>query len=288
MTISLMAMTRDGLAETDGIRKEYIAPEIFTFPGGEHHLRNVPEFDEPVTWIALVRGSDPNDLVKAALLSEVAGDRDEDFNLLIPYLPAARADRGIPFGASVYADFINVTEPDRVVTIDAHSHVMPGLVGNIVIADHADLVRAATDQPAGHRYHAVIAPDKGAVERAGATAKHLGLDLYRADKKRDFETGEILGIEMVDDLPKSGHYLVVDDICDGGGTFMGLASAIGLPREQLGLWVTHGIFSGKAHLLREKYLNVYTTDSHPGHGRIDVGATVVPVLPTLLRHVERP
>ena len=76
-------------------------PEVFTFPGGEHHLRNLHDFYGPVTWLANVHGADSNDLVKAALLADVARLRGEDFVLLLPYAPAARADRGEPFGARV-------------------------------------------------------------------------------------------------------------------------------------------------------------------------------------------
>jgi ribose-phosphate pyrophosphokinase len=118
-------------------------------------------------------------------------------------------------------------------------------------------------------------------------AADLGVDLYIADKKRDFDTGKILGIEMTEPLPKTGRYLVVDDICDGGGTFMGLANAIDLPKDQLGLWVTHGIFSGNAHLLRDHYRNIYTTDSHPGNNRVGVATMVVPTRSYMFQNLQK-
>lgn len=54
--------------------------------------------------------------------------------------------------------------------------------------------------------------------------------------------------------------LIVDDICDGGGTFVGLAKelrAAGATRVYL--YVTHGIFSKRLPL--EGIDHVYTTDS---------------------------
>jgi phosphoribosylpyrophosphate synthetase len=64
--------------------------------------------------------------------------------------------------------------------------------------------------------------------------------------------------------------LIVDDICDGGGTFLGISDALGSRLRSLGdvggdyilgLYVTHGIFSKGFCDLIEKFDHVYTTDS---------------------------
>ena len=136
---------------------------------------------------------------------------------------------------------------------------------------------------ADNGYVGVIAPDKGAVARAEHVADALHLPLFKATKERDFETGKLSHF-AVEPLPEAGRLLVVDDICDGGGTFCGLAEAAGVGRERLSLWVSHGIFSGKANQLRDYYSTVYTTDSHPGARRADVGAHVTSVLPYLIQH----
>jgi ribose-phosphate pyrophosphokinase len=55
----------------------------------------------------------------------------------------------------------------------------------------------------------------------------------------------------------------VDDICDGGGTFLGLAEATGLPWSRVDLYVSHGVFSKNAlKNLSEKFEYVYTTNSY--------------------------
>ena len=135
----------------------------------------------------------------------------------------------------------------------------------------ADVLRAAGE---ADTYSAVLAPDKGAVERASKAAEALGLPLFTAAKTRDFDTGQLTNFE-VPELPQSGRILVVDDICDGGGTFRGLATAAGIGRDRLGLWVSHGIFSGAAGELTEHFAEIFTTDSHPGARRADVGAHVI-------------
>ena len=250
-----------------------VYPESFQFPGGEWHLRDIPSFpeDEKVTLIADVRGADAVDLLKAALWSNVAGGT-HGFILMLPYLPAARADRGVPLGARVYAKMIGSMDADAVIGLDPHSEMITEEIRNLKIADHHDLVIGAIGND--RLYDALICPDKGAIERTEALAARMGLDVYYAEKHRDFETGKITGIEIPKPPPAHGRYLIADDICDGGGTFMGLADA--LPSDRLGLWVTHGIFSGKADRLRGSFEHIYTTDSHPGHNRVGVATTIVP------------
>lgn len=263
----------------------------FTFPGGEHHLKDIPTtFDDPV-WIADVRGADVNDLVKAALLADVAHQRQEPFVLMLPYLPAARADRGQPLGVRVYADLINSMNPQQVITIDAHSPVSHRYYRNLIALDPTPLAGRAilTVHGPGRSlyYQGVIVPDKGAVGRAESVAAFISdVQVFRAEKDRDFTTGRINSIKMVDELDPTHRYLVIDDICDGGATFRQLAEATGLPKEQLGLWVTHGIFSGQATSLRQHYQHIYTTDSHPGHNRVGCATFTLPVETYMLSYLK--
>ncbi|ALF00378.1 phosphoribosyl pyrophosphate transferase [Mycobacterium phage Archie] len=254
------------------------AAEPFKFPGGELHLKNIlPPMDfDGVTWIADVRGAATDDLMTALLLADHAAQQGQPFVLFLPYLPAARADRGTPFGLRVYADMINNSAyAEHVIVIDPHSPVANRLVRNICPLEPLPLLDRALESQGHWRYDGIIAPDKGARDRAEAVAKNYGLDLYVAEKDRDFVTGQIYEIK-VPNLPKSGKYLVVDDICDGGRTFLMLAHDTFLPKENIDLWVTHGIFSGAATNLRNYYGRIMTTDSHPGHNRVGVATSIVP------------
>ncbi|UVF61248.1 phosphoribosyl pyrophosphate transferase [Mycobacterium phage DuncansLeg] len=251
------------------------AAQKFKFPGGEVHLKNViPEMSGLSYYVADVRGADLDDLMAAGLWADIAHDREMPFVLFLPYLPAARADRGEPGGKYMYAKFVNTFGADQVITIDQHSQLGYNWYDELNDLPLLPLLDRALESQGHWRYDGIIAPDKGAVERANAVAQHYGLDLYVGNKYRDFETGRILKYEI--DVPKSGQYLVVDDICDGGWTFTELARASDLFQSQLSLWVTHGIFSGNAHELRKYYRRIYTTDSHPGHNRVGVATTIVP------------
>ncbi|QNN99429.1 phosphoribosyl pyrophosphate transferase [Gordonia Phage Sephiroth] len=279
MTVHLWAQSLDD--------KELHSIRPFQFPGGEWHITLGELFDQgrDYQWIANVQGASAEDLVVATLLADIAMDRGEDSTLLIPYLPAARADRGVPLGLSVYGGIINAACFTEVVTLDAHNpKAAVREVSGLVNLSPTPLVTATI------QYHdtftGVIAPDAGARQRAADVAKALGVPLVVADKQRDFDTGQITGL-TVPDLDRLGNYLVVDDICDGGGTFMALARATGLPQSRLSLWVTHGIFSGRASDLLDRYYKaVYTTDSHPGSGQLGMYTVKTPTWAYMFRKVQ--
>lgn len=190
-------------------------------------------------------------------------------NLVLPYLPGARQDRSnatgdVLFTASSVADMINSRRFDTVVSVDPHSEVMPSLINNFV-----NYPLSLVYDKLWKGYTGVIAPDKGAKHRAEVAGEVLGKPVFYGSKHRDVSTGKLTGFD-VDSLTLGGHYIVIDDICDGGGTFVGLGEKI---REQgcyADLFVTHGIFSKGTDALKKIYKNIYTTDSRDIHERNDV------------------
>lgn len=235
--------------------------KVFFFPGGEAML----DWQQPTAsvQIAYLRGCSGDELFALAMWNDAVKRYGYNLKtvLALPYLPGARADRGTPFGAKVYADFINSLNLDKVICIDPHSDVAPELYNNLHVVEAADL--PIWGQLQG-RFDGVIIPDKGARDRAEAVADRLGVPTFQASKERDFATGKLSNFSM-EEVRNANHLLVVDDICDGGGTFLGLASAVP-DWVKLSLWVTHGIFSNQAvWKLRERYSEVYNTDSHPGY-----------------------
>lgn len=255
------------------------AATAMTFPAGEAHIKTDTAAGETPVYLYLT-GADANEYLSAAMWIDYAHQGGHQVKALIPYLPGARQDRGNPFGAQVYANLINAMKADEVVTFDPHSPVMPTLVENLrVVSAETVIGRAVSKNLAS--YAGVICPDEGAKSRTAITAEALGLPLFHAAKHRDFTTGKLSGFTC-EELPAQGKFLVVDDICDGGGTFMGLAAATGLGPDRLDLWVSHGVFSGNAPQLREAYGTIYTTDSHPGAANPDVNATITPLISHLI------
>lgn len=257
------------------------------FPAGEQHVKDhAPDTETPLC--VLITGTDMNEYASAGMWIDAQHQRGHRVTALVPYLPGARQDRGRPFGAKVYADLINALGADRVIAVDPHSPVITQLVNNLEIYPIARLLRRSVGTKLAGEwttpYVGVIAPDAGATDRTATVAKALHLPMYQALKHRDFETGKLSAFTC-EALPEEGRLLVVDDICDGGGTFRGLADATGLPKERLDLWVTHGVFSGAADKLRDHFERIHTTDSHPGHARSGVATDIHPLFPTLIGEV---
>lgn len=197
-------------------------------------------------------------------------------HLIFPFALGARQDRlntsgDFLFTAKSIAKEINMRNFPSVTVVDCHSEVMPALIDRCRNVSLASVV-----EPFGKvnlknvKYDGVISPDAGAEKRASAVAKVLGLPLYHAWKKRDVTTGELSGFG-IEDLPAYSRrnaagvpiFLIVDDICDGGGTFVGLADKIKNyhVRCNLDLLVTHGLFSQSFSELYKRFDAIYTTDS---------------------------
>ncbi len=251
----------------------------FQFPAGEAHIKIAEGFnaDDYEFFLADIRGYDPQDYFTLAMWEDVLYKQPGDVKriLFLPYLPGARADRGLPFGAQVYAQFFSNMFIDQIITLDPHSPVAPKEYHNgnqwpsenMTIFPVERIIRkeiqdASSDSKPNNTYQGVIAPDKGSHDRATAAARVMGVPVYFGGKSRDEDTGKLSGFHMEDELPAEGKFLIVDDICDGGGTFLGLAEATGLPKDRLDLWVTHGIFSKGLAPLRPHFGHIHTTDSY--------------------------
>ena len=83
------------------------------------------------------------------------------------------------------------------------------------------------------------------------------------------ETGRIIRTDVpgIDQEPGCKKFIICDDICDGGRTFVEIAKSIRdiRPKEifndKIYLVVTHGIFSSEFEELEKWFTGIYTTDS---------------------------
>ena len=193
--------------------------------------------------------------------------------LVIPCIPGARQDRikwegDMLFTLKFVAKAINQQGFDRVVTVDPHSMATTALIDRLMVEDQALVYWRLYLQ--GSPWDGVIAPDRGAMERAERAANLFGVPAYFGVKHRDPETNKLSGFS-IDGLESGKHYLVVDDLCDGGGTFMGLADKILRAGARADLFVTHGLFTKNAtEKLAKFYSQIYATDSWPiKHERVN-------------------
>ena len=88
------------------------------------------------------------------------------------------------------------------------------------------------------------APDKGASIKVASVANGYTDNIIQLSKCRDVSTGNIQGIDIVSGDVKDKDILIIDDICDGGMTFISAAEELKYNgAKSVSLYVTHGIFS---------------------------------------------
>ena len=240
----------------------------FFFSGGEPHV----EIQDPMALrnrdlvLDARVGSSQDIMMLLAVTDAVRRCALKSITLLLPYFPGARQDRreaGYAFTAKVFADLINAQRYDRVLVLDPHSPVTPALLERVEILPHTQLVEQFVK---GEDLAGIICPDAGSARRTLELAREIGCDnVVFARKKRDPRTGALSGFSL-DALPLEGTYLMADDLCDGGGTFMGLAAEYQKDPKGTGsllLWVTHGIFSKGLDEMSKYFTRIGCSDSFP-------------------------
>ena len=193
----------------------------------------------------------------------------KEIHLYSPYFVGARSDRKFSQGSTNYlknviCPIINSQNFESVNVLDPHSDVLEACLNNYVKEDNARLVQWSLikiDNRDGAQDRVVlVSPDAGAYKKIFDVAQRFGIkNVVTAMKHRDIETGKITHTE-VPNLPinvssnEEFKYVIIDDICDGGRTFIELSKAIKSqrPDAKVYLIVTHGIFSGGFYDLNDK------------------------------------
>lgn len=246
--------------------KREIQFQSFTFSGGEPHIKINPDFDvsEPVTITHRINSF--NDFGLLLLAIDALKRMDVKLiNIFIPYFPAARQDRvmisGEPLSVKVYADILNSLKLNKVTVFDAHSEVTPALLDNCeVISNHAFIAEVL--EKIGKEVK-LISPDGGALKKIYKVSEYLGgVEVVECSKSRDVKTGKLSGFKVYNDDLKGMDCLIVDDICDGGGTFVGLAEELKKKNAgKLYLAVSHGIFNKGFDVFQKDFEKIFTTNS---------------------------
>lgn len=245
--------------------------QLAAYPDGMPIVQHNPGHGG-VTYAMLLRPKSLGAFMAAMFWVDALADRGAEApSLILPFVPGARQDRlndsgDYLFTAKSVAKELNARNFPRVTVLDPHSDVTPALIDRCNVIHVADFMK-----PPPGKYAAVISPDAGAEKRASAVARKLSVPLIHAWKTRDVTTGAITGFGVENHWPetveKNPRVLVVDDICDGGGTFIGLAQAcrdtFGLMLD-LHLFTTHGIYSKGVEPLKAHYSHIYCTDSIVG------------------------
>lgn len=162
-----------------------------------------------------------------------------DIVLYMPYIPHARMDRvksnADVFTLKYFCEVINSLNFKTVYVRDAHSNVSLALLNNVV---DEGVERYVNNAIVFSKADALFFPDEGAMKRYSEySTKPYAFGM----KKRDWETGKILGLDIINaENIKDKNVLIVDDICSRGGTFYHSAKALkAAGAKSVSLYVTH-------------------------------------------------
>ncbi len=191
-------------------------------------------------------------------------------HLYVPYFTGSRSDRrfvagGINYLKQVICPIINSQNFASVTVMDPHSDVLEACLKNYNKVDNIKLVDYALESLNGRSSEtAIVSPDAGAFKKIYDVAKEFNItNVTTASKVRDIVSGNIVRTELPTmDLTDIEHFIIIDDICDGGRTFIELAKEIKKQTDKpIYLIVTHGIFSAGFEKLSDELDGIFCTNS---------------------------
>jgi len=258
--------------------------EISTFPDGQQSLRIIEEGyntfyslknnKQGITIKSRLNSFKDLELIICAnqCLKEIGVEK---VRLYIPYCIGGRSDRkfeegGINYIKTVIAPILNSQNFEKVIIMDPHSDVLEACINNFEYKDNHDLIfKALTNIDNKNRAQdriVLVSPDAGALKKVFKIQQRFGIkDIIIGSKNRDIK-GNITHTSISGGVSDSENktFVIVDDICDGGRTFIELAKVIRKDYSKdskIVLIITHGIFSKGFETVFEHVDEVYTTNS---------------------------
>lgn len=218
-----------------------------------------------------IRGNTYEDLFVAAAVKEAF----DSLNSILRYpsklsiycLIGQRSDRRFEenqsFDLKMISKFINLMDFDQIELFHPHSPVAVALINNcreLSPDKYVEKTFYALGNPV------LISPDAGAYKNTFKKAERLNARLIASNKVRiDGEPkieiyGDVDGLEC----------LIVDDIADGGRTFIELAKKLkSNGASKVYLYVTHGMFNYGFEELRNHIDHIYCTNSFKDIEKLD-------------------
>ncbi len=193
--------------------------------------------------------SDQNLMELLIMLDTFRRASAERVTAVIPYFGYARSDKKdrprVPIAAKLVANLITTAGAHRILTLDLHASQIQGFFD--IPVDHLFAAPVIVDYFRENPIEnmVVVAPDTGGAERARAYAKRLDAGLALCDKRREkANVAEVMNV--VGDVAGK-NCLIIDDMCDTGGTICKVADALyNAGADKVYACFTHAVLSGKA------------------------------------------
>ena len=216
------------------------------FPDDELYIRILDDIKGENVIIVQTTYPDRN-IVELFLLQNAAREAGADeITVVMPYFGYARQDKkfeeGEPLSAKAIAKLISL-QADKVITVDPHKeHILDFFS---IKAFSCSGVPALAEYLRDKDIDMVLAPDKGALERAKQASKIIKCNFDYMEKTRiDGTTVEIKPKSLDAD---GKNVAIIDDIISTGGTMAkSIRELSSQGAKQVYVACTHGLFAGEA------------------------------------------
>lgn len=255
--------------------KSDISYKLSRFPDGEVQI-SLDEFTHKEEILVKCRITNVEELMILCQVMDILDRHEVEYSVCIYYLMSMRMDRVMdfnrPFSLKIVTKILNSYNCSSYEVVEPHSDKTQMLLKNFY--PYYEECR-----PDFSDYQMVF-PDAGAQER-------YSLD-YNQDscitcsKVRDEATGKILEIKI--DNPEDilrKPLMIIDDLCDGGGTFCGIAQAfnkLGITKDRLNISVVHMVNPKGIENLSENFNHVWFTNSYKDWDNLPENITMLKII----------
>ena len=234
------------------LKNRLVRSSIKKFSDGEIYIEINENIRGNSIFVIQSISSPANDNLMELLICIDALKRSSAKNItaVIPYFGYARQDRKTasraPISAKLVANLLTTAGTDRILTLDLHAGQIQGffdipvdtlIAKPILISDIKERVNGEG--------LVFVSPDAGGTERARSYAKAFDTEIAVIDKRRP-EPGASQVMNVVGDVD-GRECIIVDDICDSGGTLANAANALlenGATKVKA--YCTHGVLTTSA------------------------------------------
>jgi ribose-phosphate pyrophosphokinase len=228
---------------------------------GEINIQKFSDGEICPTFLESIRGDfvflvqsthSPADNLIELLLMIDAARRASAYKVIavIPYYGYSRQDRKdkprVAIGSKLVANMLTAAGTDRVITMDLHAPQIQGYFD--IPVDHLDSHALFIPYIENLKLENLTfaAPDVGATNRIREIADYFNAEMVICDKHRK-RANEIASMVVIGEVTGK-DVVIIDDICDTGGT---LAKSASLIKEKgarsVRALITHPVLSGKAY-----------------------------------------
>lgn len=244
---------------------------IFSFPDGEKQISIDSEIDRKKEIMVICRITNAEELFILMQVNDILSRHEVKWFLYITYLMSMRMDRVMdfnrPFSLKIVSNILKNFSCYDVEVLEPHSDKTEDLMGSY---GNYFLCTLDCDFPEDST---IIYPDEGSRERYqgflnNGFYKKRGMITF--NKKRNLKTGKIESFEIDYINLTSKNFVFVDDLCDGGGTFMGELKVLKekYPDGKFTLIVCHAVNEQGLRKVLDKFDKVITSNSYKDWDKI--------------------